>query len=135
MMWTMTLLTAMAAEPRIDGGEDFAAALYEQVAAAGDANVIISPTSARSALLMTWAGADGATRDAMGKALAISGDDALAQYTAWSKAMEVDGAPFELPPDTFAPLLEITYEPLAGGGERQRARLVPAHAGDASARL
>lgn len=94
-MWTL-LTMAMAAEPRLDGGEDFAAALYEQVAAKGDANVVISPTSARAALLMTWAGADGSTRDAMARALEISGDDALEQYTAWSQAMEVDGAPFEL---------------------------------------
>ena len=81
--------------------------------------------------------------DAESGVLELEIEDLLARLEAWTdpgtvadvRASAVDGAPFELPPDTFAPLLEITYEPLAGGGERQRARLVPAHAGDASARL
>jgi predicted metalloprotease with PDZ domain len=68
-----------------------------------------------------------------GRVLEIEREDLFARLEAWTdagtladvRASAVDGAPFELPPDTFAPLLEITSEPLAGGGVRQRARLVP----------
>lgn len=61
--------------------------------------------------------------------LEIEREDLLARLEAWTdagtvadvRASAVDGAPFELPPDTFAPLLEFT--PPQGTGP-QRARLV-----------
>lgn len=75
--------------------------------------------------------------------LEIETEDLLARLERWTdagtvadvRASAVDGAPFELPPDTFAPVLEIGYEPLSGGRERQRARLVAGTEDQAAARL
>jgi hypothetical protein len=61
--------------------------------------------------------------------LDIEREDLFARLEAWTdagtladvRASAVDGAPFELPPDTFAPVLELASESAAGV---QRARLV-----------
>jgi predicted metalloprotease with PDZ domain len=61
--------------------------------------------------------------------LEIEREDLFARLEAWTdagtladvRASAVDGAPFELPPETFAPLLAISP---AQAGEPQRARLI-----------
>ncbi len=75
---------AVRAEATGAGDLAFAASLYRALAD-DDANLFFSPVSVRMALTMTFAGADGATRDAMAKALRLPPEpDAVhAAYGAW----------------------------------------------------
>ena len=51
------------------GNNEFALALYRQLSAADDGNMFFSPYSLSVALAMTYAGAEGATREQMAKTL------------------------------------------------------------------
>ncbi|HVS17247.1 MAG TPA: hypothetical protein VMT18_01515, partial [Planctomycetota bacterium] len=75
--------------------------------------------------------------------LEIEREDLLARLEAWTdpatmadvRASAVDGAPFELPPDTFAPVLALeSFEP-GHGALAQRARLLSGQLAAAAARL
>jgi len=76
-----------------------------------------------------------------GEVLDIEREDLFARLEAWSdagtvadvRASAVDGAPFELPPDTFAPYLELESFDVGPGVRAQRARLVAGQA-EAAAR-
>ena len=75
--------------------------------------------------------------------LEIGREDLFARLEAWTdpatladvRASAVHGAPFELPPDTFAPVLALeSFEP-GHGVPAQRARLVSGQVSAAAARL
>lgn len=61
---------------------DFGLALYQRIKGAPDANVFLSPHSIATALAMTYAGAAGATRQAMAASLRLTGlgDDVHASF-------------------------------------------------------
>src|SRR5579862_8539058 len=84
----LVILPAMAHAFSLPGGmpadPSFAAASINSLGvdllhttARPEANALISPYSIESALVMTYAGADGATRDEMTKVLHLGGDEAM----------------------------------------------------------
>ena len=63
--------------------------LYRKIAT-GDGNLCLSPYSIESALAMTFAGADGATRTEMARVLHLpaNGDEIHASFSALQKSLE-----------------------------------------------
>lgn len=75
-----------ATEDLASGDHAFATDLFRELAADTQDNLFLSPTSVRVALAMTWAGADGTTREAMARTLHFPADDEQsvhAAYGAW----------------------------------------------------
>ena len=74
----MSAVTSMAANPDLAAKavNEFGVQLHQRLAK-GDANLCVSPYSIEMALAMTYAGADGATREEMAKVLHFPKEDAV----------------------------------------------------------
>ena len=63
--------------PAAKATNDIGVDLYRKLATTGDKNLCLSPYSIETALAMTFAGADGTTRDEMARVLHLTNDDSI----------------------------------------------------------